>query len=561
MKKQQLKLKLAFLMFLSTSVLCAQFPIEYMNVNQLGGQDDEEIFDLACDSQGNAYIILDTESTDLFSNDSIISDGPTECLIKYTSAGEIDYCYKLNTLGDSTSAHFLRIEITGNDEVICSGTLSGTLQFGDTIISCDEARGFMCKFLADGTPGSITLLEFSEHKTFTRDFTIDDENNIYLSGISQDSIYINQDNDTIYAPSGIFKMPIWKFDADFNLEWLMVFYTDGSIVGRHPISLDVDNNIVFAANLEGNELYCGDQSFQFVNGASMLFGKISCSGEIIWIKTAGGSFDTIGYDLCCSEDNNIYFTSRYSSTVTFGDTAIVPTGLGACETFVLALNTNGDLIWFNQVYPQTSWPVYVIPKCIKVNDNGIYLSGEYEYDTYFGEVLLPRVSSDSYRFDSFIAKIDKTTGGFIWAHGLYGENIGYAYRIPFDFGLDNHIIFAAQFTGQATYGNTTLDSYGDKDVFVAWLEEIPMGITETAFPINISIYPNPTNKFVSISIPQGFIGTMLEILDINGRLLYSLELSDTENSIDLSGYTKGLYLFKLMDQGGKLIETKKLIKE
>lgn len=549
MKNVLLKFSLPILLAFCVHWSNAQLPLEYLYTNQLGGLNEEIILDLETDSQENVYVLLDTESEELYSNDSIVGIGSSAFLLKYNSAGDLIYCYEFKVQEDDGYLYLFNIELMESDDVILTGALKGTFQFGDTTIFSEEMQGFICKIYADGSPGPFKLFDIAEHYAFTRDFRIDDNNDIYVAGGSLDTMYFDQNNDTIIAPSGTFKMPVWKFDSDFNLQWLKVFYTDGSIVGRHPISIDEDNNIIIACNLEGYDLYCGNQTFQFQNERHILFSKITSSGEIIWIKTADGFFNTINYDLCCDADNNIYFTSRYYSTVTYDTVSITPVGDGACETFVFALNINGDLLWYNQIRNTTTWPVNVLPNEIKIKDNEIYLAGEYQYDVYFGDIYLSEISGNTYFFDSYITKIDKETGTFLWAQGLYGDNLGSSYRLPFDFGQGNNIFLSAQFTGQATYDTIVLQSYGDKDVFVAKLNEVFVGIEETENEISIKIFPNPGND--KLFIQTSCKGLKLQLYNRNGQVVLEKQLQDTfTQTINTSSLPVGLYIYKLTDKEG-----------
>lgn len=77
----------------------------------------------------------------------------------------------------------------------------------------------------------------------------------------------------------------------------------------------------------------------------------------------------------------------------------------------------------------------------------------------------------------------------------------------------------------------------------------------------VKIYPNPVGNQVFINCEETLAGLQLEISDINGRLILSQKLRNTENSIDVSTYQPGTYLFRLTDKNGKLVATEKVIKE
>ena len=61
---------------------------------------------------------------------------------------------------------------------------------------------------------------------------------------------------------------------------------------------------------------------------------------------------------------------------------------------------------------------------------------------------------------------------------------------------------------------------------------------------SVLIYPNPTNNTFNISqLNMNF--NILEIYSLSGTLIFKSELSLTSESINLEGYSKGMYVVKL----------------
>jgi hypothetical protein len=82
----------------------------------------------------------------------------------------------------------------------------------------------------------------------------------------------------------------------------------------------------------------------------------------------------------------------------------------------------------------------------------------------------------------------------------------------------------------------------------------PVGIEAISEPI-ARIYPNPIEHVLNIEISNtGQQGLEIEILTITGKIMYqkdykSIAAQFTEQ-IDLSGYTKGIYLVKVKQDKG-----------
>jgi hypothetical protein len=79
---------------------------------------------------------------------------------------------------------------------------------------------------------------------------------------------------------------------------------------------------------------------------------------------------------------------------------------------------------------------------------------------------------------------------------------------------------------------------------------------------NISIYPNPANDMISLSIPKATIGEFIkiEIRDVNGRLLHSENKTyDSNASANLNTLTPGLYFITI--SGTDLNYNQKIVKQ
>ena len=73
---------------------------------------------------------------------------------------------------------------------------------------------------------------------------------------------------------------------------------------------------------------------------------------------------------------------------------------------------------------------------------------------------------------------------------------------------------------------------------------------------NITIYPNPTNGFVSINTSSDF--NKFEIINISGKILKSEIVNANNFSTDISSFSKGIYLLKIYNDF--TVKTEKLIK-
>ncbi len=77
--------------------------------------------------------------------------------------------------------------------------------------------------------------------------------------------------------------------------------------------------------------------------------------------------------------------------------------------------------------------------------------------------------------------------------------------------------------------------------------------------IAFKLYPNPTERLVYLELNQPEESAVVELFDMNGRLLYSQELAAYTglHSMDVSAYPQGIYMVRLKRKNA--VRTKKLI--
>jgi hypothetical protein len=74
----------------------------------------------------------------------------------------------------------------------------------------------------------------------------------------------------------------------------------------------------------------------------------------------------------------------------------------------------------------------------------------------------------------------------------------------------------------------------------------------------IKIYPNPTNDFVTIQVPNNFENNQVEIQDLSGKILFSITLSESA-LLDLSHLSAGTYFIRII-QDQQVLGINRIIK-
>ena len=77
---------------------------------------------------------------------------------------------------------------------------------------------------------------------------------------------------------------------------------------------------------------------------------------------------------------------------------------------------------------------------------------------------------------------------------------------------------------------------------------------------SISLYPNPTNNFVKVSLGEELQEVLFQLIDVTGKVIESTKIPETSQfQIDLTSYNKGIYFLRI--QGGNKVFTNRIIKQ
>ena len=74
----------------------------------------------------------------------------------------------------------------------------------------------------------------------------------------------------------------------------------------------------------------------------------------------------------------------------------------------------------------------------------------------------------------------------------------------------------------------------------------------------MKFYPNPATTFIKAEFQKNFnAGYSLQIINFIGKQVYEAKNVNSSTTLDLSTYTRGVYIYQLKDPSGKVIESGK----
>ncbi len=74
----------------------------------------------------------------------------------------------------------------------------------------------------------------------------------------------------------------------------------------------------------------------------------------------------------------------------------------------------------------------------------------------------------------------------------------------------------------------------------------------------LRLYPNPATTYITFDFQKGHEkGLSIQVFSFLGRKMYESQNVNPRTTIDLAEYNRGVYIYHLRDQSGKLIESGK----
>ncbi len=198
-------------------------------------------------------------------------------------------------------------------------------------------------------------------------------------------------------------------------------------------------------------------------------GKLDSVGNWKWATTFGNlpwdpaANKYVERDIAIrlGEDGDIYVTGGFDGTRTFGNTTL--TSVGGTDVFLLKMTTDGVIQWaISGGSDEDDWANGVATDSL----GHVYITGEHRDSMYFGTVLIKNFK----RRDVFVAKFDATNGTCIWGKRA-GSDEGGERGNDIHADKNCNIILTGEVGAKAKFGADILtDSVGSPHLFVARID-------------------------------------------------------------------------------------------
>lgn len=251
---------------------------------------------------------------------------------------------------------------------------------------------------------------------------------------------------------------IAKYDASGNLLWVK---SAGGTANDRGLSVDVDTSgNTYVTGICASTATFGSTTVTAAGGSDIVVAKYNSMGDVLWVNTAGGAFsDDYGYGVAVSASGSVYIAGRFEGTIAFGATNII--SAGGQDVFIAKYSNSGSLSWVKRA--GGAGLDFASAIALDANGNPVITGSFADFSNPTATFESTTITTTGMR-DVFIAKYD-TTGGLIWVKKAGGSGNDQGNGISVD-GFGNCYV-SGYLSNGGTFGSTTLTALGSVDGFVS----------------------------------------------------------------------------------------------
>jgi hypothetical protein len=467
----------------------------FLWAKSMGETSTDYGYSITTDANGNVYTTGGFNNTVDFDpgtgTANLISTGSYDIFIQKLDANG-DFIWA-QSMGGSVDDIGYSITSDDNGNIYTTGYFQGTVDFdpgtGIVNLTASEARDIFVQKL--NTNGNLVWAKQMGGTSMDQANSIatDADGNVYITGTFRGDSDFDPGAGTANLISvGDEDIFVQKLDVNGNFLWAKQMGGINSDQGQ-SITTDVYGNVYTTGNFDGTVDFdpgAGTSILTSAGDLDFFIQKLNNNGDFIWAKNIGGTGDDEGYSITIDNNNDIYTTGTFKSTVDFDP------GTGVTD---LTAAANKDI--FIQKLSQCLIPTTSL--------NGTTITANNALATYVW------LNCD----DNFSPIAGETNQSFTPT-----SNGNYAVEVTTTNCLDTSICVAV----------TTLD-----------LEELD-------FLKSFSVYPNPTEGKFTIEFNDSQKSIAIRILSILGEEVQNKRFQNTNNIQLELNQPNGVYILEVSDE-------------
>jgi uncharacterized repeat protein (TIGR01451 family) len=351
------------------------------------------------DASSNNYITGSSYYTTTFEGVTIRGENQDVLVAKYDSTGKFQWVR--SGIGAGVNAGYsISVDWSGNSYVTGYFTNKATFDGLSVETTGSNANVFIAKYNPVGAIQWVKKVS-SALSCVGRSIDTDPLGNIYLTGTFNEAAQF----DTITLKGNGQDIFIAKYNSKGEVQWAKQAGGSGVDVGN-AISVDASGSSYVTGTFEGSAAFVGC-SLTSSGGQDVFVAKYSSTGNLMWVKQAGGTGTEEGRDIGVDQFGNCLVMGRFTGTARFGH--ITQTSVNENAIFIAKYNTNGQPQWAKPLNINQYYTSYGYGLSVDQTGNG-YVTGFFEGSFQFDNIPFPGYG----KLNSFVAKCDPN-GVFQWA--------------------------------------------------------------------------------------------------------------------------------------------------
>ncbi len=492
---------------------------------------------VAIDNYGNSYSAGIFEGAFCYfpgDTSNIVNGAGDFYLAKFDPNGNLIWWRQVGgNYGPSCSEGVSGIAVDANNDIYFTGLYCGQVNFGSFVLNgSGHQNGFIAKYDDSGTCLWAVSIIGSAIADFSS-VTCDVNGFVYACGTNNSAALIGSTN----VPAGGF---IAKFDSNGSCLWAKKKISTTLLFSQiycaaTPQSIKYANNLITISGFMGTDTVTFDNTTIYSKFGYDYVAAFDTSGSLKWVKTFGGpQADGVNFEHATDKFGNLYLSGECNGVGYFDTDTLTGSNL---QAFVVKIDSTGTEQWVRGLKAAQGSRAKMTSSDSLGNS---YTIGYFGGNAWFGNY---NVVSSTNR-DMFVTRFN--SDGDCLGVRSFGEAEGYGVT------QDNNgnAIVVGNFSNTVTIGSNTYTSYGDKDIFIAKLDEL-VGLGETRVADNeLVIYANPNAGRCTIKMPDKLLNEkdlVLTIYDAIGRHINEFKVTTTDGkiSLNLEEEPKGIYAVTL----------------
>lgn len=292
---------------------------------------------------------------------------------------------------------------------------------------------------------------------YGRGLCIDPSGNIVTTGNFNSPSLVLGTNTLTNSFSGVEDMFVAKYGPTGNIIWAKKSTGSTDIDRGSSICSDASGNTYVGGHFQGASIGLGStlNNTGAVGTADMFITKLDASGNFLWARKGGGINSDGCSAVACDPSGNVYVTGMFQGPAAYFGTYTLTTN----GWYIAKYNSSGTIQWAKDV------PASVRSMAADGSGN-LYMAGDFLASSItLGSTTLNNTNSFS---EVFLAKMDGTTGNYIWAKSGSGDRDDFCEDIVLD-GSGNVFVTGNYDGNSITIGSSVLANAlnGTDDFFAA----------------------------------------------------------------------------------------------